>query len=202
MFKDLRISTRLACAFGLLTVLLLGVIGMALYQMGAMRAVAQEINRNWLPSVELVNQMNTGTSDFRIAEINHILNTDDTAMAAIEKEMALVLAEFERDHDAYVKLISSDEERKLYEQFASEWKQYLLIHDRMIAHSRKNETPQAKALLDGDGKKWFNASSATLLKMVAFNHQARLSRPRTATRHMPWDAIRWSSLGCSRLLRP
>ena len=169
MFANLRLVHRLALSFGMLVAMLLVVVGVALWSMGNMRASTVEINTNWLPSVDRVNQMNTGTSDFRIAEFQHVLNTDDKAMAGIEKTMAEVLAGFEVNHQAYAKLISSDEERKLHEAFAAEWKQYLQIHDQLLALSRKNENDKAKALLEGDSRKLFDSSSATLLKLVELN---------------------------------
>ena len=64
--KDLKISTRLFVTFGLLIAVLVAVIGVAITKMSDMNAVTHEITTNWLPSVELVNKMNTNTSDYRI----------------------------------------------------------------------------------------------------------------------------------------
>ncbi len=170
MFSRLKIGQRLALGFGTLAAMLLAVVGVALWCMGTMRTSAVEVNNNWLPSVERINQMNTGSSDFRITEFQHVMNTDDKAMADIEKVMAVVLAAFQENHQAYVKLISSDEERKLYGSFAADWNQYLQIHAQVLAHSRKNENLQAKALLEGESQKLFDSSSATLVKLVQLNH--------------------------------
>ncbi|MDO9315929.1 MAG: methyl-accepting chemotaxis protein [Burkholderiaceae bacterium] len=169
MFKNLKISARLSGTMGLMLALMMAIIGMAVYQMGTMRAVTHEITSNWLPAVERVNKMNTGTSDFRTAEFQHVLNTDSKARADIEKELAHVLSTFEEDHKVYVSLISSDEERRLYEDFAAEWKQYLAIHDKVLTLSRNNETEKAKALLEGDSKKLFISSSGKLAKLVDLN---------------------------------
>ena len=182
MFKNLRIATRLRASFGLLAALLVGIASLALWQMGVMRASTQELTSNWLPSVERVNQMNTGMSDFRISEFQHVLNTDDKAMAGIEKTMTEVLAAFEEDHQAYLKLISSDKERKLYEAFAGEWKRYLQVHEQVLAFSRKNENDKAKALLESDSRKLFASSSATLLKLVDLNHQGGIAEGVTSNK--------------------
>jgi len=175
MFKNLKISTRLSIAFGTLTLLLIGVIAVAIHQMGQMRTVTKEITANWLPSVEVVNQMNTSTSDFRIFEFSHVLNTDDKAMSGIEKDMDAALASYKKNHDAYVKLISSDEERKLYELFASDWKQYMAVHEKVIGLSRKNENDQAKSLLEGESRKLFDSASARLDKLVSLNHDGAVT---------------------------
>lgn len=170
MFNDLKISTRLKLGFGILAALLVGVIALSIWQMGVMRSATSELATNWLPSVERVNQMNTDTSDFRIAEFQHVLNTDSVAMVGIEKTLADILNTFEEDHQAYLKLISSPEERQLYEEFATDWKQYLQIHEQVLALSRNNENDQAKALLEGDSSRLFNSASAKLLKLVELNH--------------------------------
>ena len=168
--KNLKISTRLIATFVLITALLIVLAGVAFLKMSAMKEVSNEITSNWLPSVEVVNQMNTGTSDFRIKEYKHVLNTDTAAMAAIEKEMADIFTEFEKNHQAYVKLISSDEERKIYESFKADWLKYLQIHEEVLKLSRANENEKARELLQGESRKLFDDSSNELLKLIALNH--------------------------------
>ena len=169
MFGNLKISTRLIGVLGLLVGLLLAVVAAALWQMGTMRNATRDITANWLPSVEHVNQMNTALSNFRIAQFQHVLNTDEKAMGGIEKTMAKVLAAFEADHKAYLPLISSDAERKLYDEFAAGWKQYLEQHERMVAMSRKNESDSARALLEGPAAQVFEKASGALDKLADLN---------------------------------
>ena len=121
MFAQLKISTRLVGTLGLLLALLVAVTGTALWQLGAMRAVTQEITGNWLIAVERVNKMNTASSDLRIAEYEHVLNADDKALGGLEQSMATLLAAFDADHKAYAATISNHEERKLHESFLAEW---------------------------------------------------------------------------------
>ena len=173
--RNLKVSTRLAAAFAALTALLLVVIALAVHQMGNMDSATNEITANWLPSVELVNQMNTNTSDVRVAELAHVLNTNDQAMAGIEKDIADVLALFQKNHDAYVKLISSDDERRLHAEFAAAWAQYMALHNTIMDHSRRNENEEAKRLLEGEGRKLFDIASAHLLKLVDLNHAGAVS---------------------------
>ena len=173
--NNTKISTRLIAAFSTLVALLLAVVATGLLQMGAMRTATNDITSNWLPSVELVNQMNTATSDFRTIEARHIMNTDDKAMAGIEKTMTDMLARFEKIRGDYVKLISSDEERKLYDRFAGDWAQYLQVHEQLTALSRKNENDQARALLDGPSQKLFDSASATLGLLVDLNHKGAMA---------------------------
>jgi methyl-accepting chemotaxis protein len=166
MLNNLKLSTRLSSTVGLLLALLLAVVGAALWQMAAMQAVSQSITSNWLPGVERVNQMNTGTSNFRIAEFQHVLNYELRGKAVIEKSMATLLANFEENNQAFVALVSSDDERKHYAAFAADWQQYLQIHEKVISLSRNNESEKAKDLLEGDAKRLFESSSAKLVTLV------------------------------------
>src|ERR1051325_2043192 len=174
MFANLKVGQRLALSFAMLVALLLAVAGMAWWGMGNMRASTVEINTNWLPSVEVLAQMNTAKSDFRIYELRHILTTDEAGMADVESRMAAKLAEFEKLRESYVKLISSEEEHKIYDAFAADWKAYLQVHDRMLALSRKNESEESKKLMFGESRKIYDSAAATLLKDIDLNHKGAM----------------------------
>lgn len=172
--NNLKISTRLITTFALISLLLIGLAVVAFFKMSEMKTVSNDITGNWLPSVEVINAMNTNTSDLRIVEFQHVLNTDNTAMENIEKNMSGVLADFEKNHTMYVKLISSDEERKIYESFKADWIKYMQIHEEVLKLSRANENDKARALLEGDSKKYFDSSSNTLLKLITLNHNGAI----------------------------
>ena len=174
MFANLKVGQRLALSFAMLVALLLAVAGMALWGMGNMRASTVEINTNWLPSVEVLAQMNTAKSDFRVYELRHILTTDEAGMADVESRMAAKLTEFEKLRESYVKLISSEEEHKIYDAFAADWKAYLQVHDRVLALSRKNESEESKKLMFGESRKIYDSAAATLLKDIDLNHKGAM----------------------------
>ena len=164
-----KISHRLAGVLGLLLLTTLAIVGLALWQMGVMRTLSAEVSNNWLPSVETVTQMNTNTGELRVAEFQQVLNTDSTRVAALEKTMAQIQAEFEAHHKTYVALISSPEEHKLHDAFEAQWKHYLQFHAQLVELSRKNEQAQARELLEGDAQRTFEAMSKVLDQLVELN---------------------------------
>ena len=170
MFSNLKFATRLKGALSLLTMLLLLLAALALWQMRLMQATTHAIATNWLPSVELVNKMNTNVSDFRLAEVSHVLTQDDAEMATLEKELAAARAEFDKNQAAYVPLISSDEERRLHDAFAADWKTYLDLHARLLVVSRKNDTTAARAILDKESRQVFDRASTRLQELSDLNH--------------------------------
>ncbi|MCE4553787.1 methyl-accepting chemotaxis protein [Roseateles cellulosilyticus] len=182
MFKSLNITTRLIATLSLLAAVILGLVGLALWQMGTMRASTQEITVNWLPSVELINTMNTATSDFRVAELSHVLSPAEADKARFEKQLSTVAADFDKTRDAYVALISSDRERQLYERFAAEWKRYLDIHRQVLAASRGNDAERARTLLDKEGAPVFDRGSELLDELIKLNHDGGMAESDNAAK--------------------
>ncbi len=174
MFANLKVGQRLLLSFGTLVALLLAIAGIALWSMGNMRASTVAINTKWLPSVEVLAQMNTVKSDFRVYELRHNLTTDEAGKADMESRMAVKLAELEKLRESYVKLISSDEEHKIYDAFATDWKAYLQVHDRVIALSRQQDYDEATQLMFGESRKHYDSAAATLLKDIELNRKASI----------------------------
>ena len=167
--SDLRLSTKLIGGFAVVLAL---ATAQSLFGVSVLKQVndkSTEISENWLPSVKLTSDLNTNTSDFRVAQLLHVLASDNAAMNAFEKEMAEVTATFEKNRSSYLKLISSDEERKLYEAFDSEWKKYLSFQPELLKLSHAQKTAEAKALMNGEARKAFDTASAVLIKLIDLN---------------------------------
>ncbi len=172
VLNNLKISTRLLGTMGLMLVLLMAVVGMALWQKASMRSLAHEIGGNALPSVERVNQMSAGLAELHLRKVQHVLNDDAAAMAAIEADLARLLADFQAADKAFAALLSSDDERKVHDTFVAEWKRYLATHDQVLALSRSNENDKAMALLTGESMQRYGAVREQLDKMARYNSDA------------------------------
>jgi methyl-accepting chemotaxis protein len=128
------------------------------------------MNDNWIPSIVNINVINTATSDFRIAEALHTLSKTETNMQRFEKDMDTQLAHIKKAEEVYAPLISSENERALYEQFRGMWKQYLEIHAKFLDLSRNNMNEEAEAILRGEGQQLFDQASATLGELIQLNN--------------------------------
>lgn len=180
--RDLKIGVRLTVAFGFLVALIMGVIVTALMNMGYMNSATNSITTNWMPSIEQTNNMNARAGDLRILEFQHVLHPDERGMGAIEKEMAIALEAFEQARQAYIPLISSPDEKAIYEAMAAEWKQYLQLHEQVLAHSRKNETDSAKAMLEGDSKKLYDSATDKIQQLVNLNQKGGYNSAAASTK--------------------
>ena len=168
----MKLRTKLSLSMGLLIVMLCGLGIFSLYQMNSINNASTEIAKNWMPSTNAANSLNTLTSDYRLYEVMHIFSTTAEDMATYEKLMAETekgIAELEKK---YVNLISSPQERGLYDDFRSEWKKYTQLHEKIYALSKQNRTEEARVLLTGTSRDAYRTASALLVKIVQLNTES------------------------------
>jgi methyl-accepting chemotaxis protein len=164
----LTIKAKLAGAFAavLAIAMVLGVVGVM--KMSAVNDQSTVITENWMPSIDAIHSLNTATSDLRAQQYAHITSTDPARMAEVEKDIAATLDLIKSERTKYEALISSDEERALYNQFAGKFDNYLRDGERMLNFSRVNQNEAAaQAMLSS--KPLYDDMSADLLKLVNLN---------------------------------
>jgi methyl-accepting chemotaxis protein len=168
-FHNLKISLKLLTAFLLLLAFTLAMGFFAIEQMGRMRQASDVVSDNWLPSMRYVLDANTNTSDFRAAELQHILSVDAAQLAEYERHMRSEQEKLENNLKRYVPLITSDEEQRAYDAFQSLWKEYMAEHERVLTLSRANRNEEAREVVRGRSQEAFDAASARLLELVELN---------------------------------
>ena len=136
----MNVSSKLGLGFGILIILviLLGII--SIQKMSSVNDQSTVISENWMPSLKVIEEINTATSDFRIAQYDHILSQTPEGMQKAEKDLADTLSTINESREVYEKLISSDEEKSLYIEFSKQFEHYLEINKELIVVSRENKT--------------------------------------------------------------
>ena len=167
----MKLRTKLSLSMGLLMVMLCGLGIFSLYQMNNINDASTDISKNWMPSTVNVQRLNTLTSDYRIQEILHIYSTDQQEMGFYGKRMDDILAQFNQTSAKYIKLLSSPEEQKLYDEFLVAWKEYMAAHDEIYKLSVQDQTAQAVDILTHRSRELFEKASGILLQLVKLNLQ-------------------------------
>ncbi|MGQ3182055.1 MAG: methyl-accepting chemotaxis protein [Brevundimonas aurantiaca] len=164
----LTIKAKLAGAFAavLAIAMVLGVVGVI--KMSAVNDQSTVITENWMPSIDAIHSLNTATSDLRAQQYAHITSTDPARMAEVEKDIAATLDTIKSERAKYEALISSDDERALYNQFAGKFENYLRDGERMLTFSRVNQNEAAAEAMRAS-KPLYDDLSADLLKLVNLN---------------------------------
>ena len=164
----LTIKAKLAGAFAavLAIAMILGVVG--IMKMGAVNDQSTIITDNWMPSIDAVHRMNTATSDLRREQYAHITATDPARMTEIESRLSDINDAIKTVRAKYEPLISSDQERQLYNKFGAEYDTYLRDSDRMLIFSRNNQSEAAAQVMQAS-KPLYDQMSGDLVKLVELN---------------------------------
>lgn len=165
---NLTLRTKLAAAFSAVLLLstVLGIVGIV--NMSKINDQAVEINTNWMPSIDLIHTIDTATSDLRVDELTHVANTDPTKMAEVETDIDRLLKSISDTRVKYAALISSPEEKAVYDRFSRRYEQYMGIHSEIIQRSRKNENDEAHRIIFSS-KPLYDDFSSDLKAMVKIN---------------------------------
>ena len=168
-FYDLRIATKLIASF--LTVLALtAVMGVfSIFQLSNVNEASTEIRENWMPAMRAASGMRFYAASYRLKENRYI--TADTAQekATVEQEAVEVRKQFETRLATYEKLISSPDERQLYNTAVSDWTNYLAVSKNLLALSQQGLDSEARTLIRGESKRNFDLVTDALQKMVELN---------------------------------
>ena len=165
----LSLKAKLSLGFGILILLVAGLGIFSLLQLSTVNDKSTEIAGNWMPSVDASDRLNTATSDFRAAELQHVISQDEAGMKTWGEELAKLQAQIEKGRADYVNLIAAPEERALFDAFGAKWDAYLKLHEQAFAHSGRNQTAEAMAIYNGDGLRIYNEASQALLNLADYN---------------------------------
>ena len=177
----LSIRARLVGAFAILTII---VVGLGLYGLGAastLNGLLVNVNTNWMPSVQAAGEMGSWTSRYTVNVFRHVLNNDDTAMAEIEAESERRARKVEEATKVYGALVSSTQERELFETFRQEWRAFLSEVGPAIALSRRNENEKARNLLEAKAIPHQKAAFDAVEELINLNNKGAAAAQAHAT---------------------
>lgn len=174
-FNNLKIAQKLIAGFMVVLVLMtfLGIFCQT--KLSSVNSSAAEIKNNWMPSIIAVAKLNHSVNYFRRCELQHILSTTPQDMDKYEKMMSDIREEFTKNKDEYKKLLSSDKEKLIFDEFLKYSDEFLAINLKVIEASRQNRNEEAKAMQRGESKKNFDLSIAKLKEATEINNQGGIS---------------------------
>jgi methyl-accepting chemotaxis protein len=198
-FQNLNIASKLLVSFMLLLGMMAAVGFFVLDQMSLIRDTRIDIVDRRMPSIAAAQTMNTDNSDYRNAELQHVLADKPEDMVRYERVMAEELESFDRNARTYESLMTLDAERRVYAEFSKLWKEYLGYHEKLMVLSRENKKEEAAALMrTGGSEVTFIAACDKLDELVKMNFEA--GRSSAATAETTYTNVRrwiWSAfVGC------
>ena len=164
MLKNIRIGTKLFGSFLIVLALLAGLGVFALSRLASVNAATVVVTGDSMPSVRAILYANSHMNRLRALQFKAALS-EPAQVPDIEKEATAKIADLERVDADYAKLISDAEERTQFEAYKAEVDSFLAEHAKIMEFVRVGKTAEAKALIDGDSLKHYNAMRAACAKL-------------------------------------
>jgi methyl-accepting chemotaxis protein len=173
--RNLAIAPRAALGFGLvaLLVVLLGIF--SLMQMGEMRERSDEINDNWLPSVLAIGDVSKNILRLRAITLRSMLNRDSAQVQANLRLIEELRSTIAKSQEAYEKLISSAEERGIYDEFKRAEDAYFQQQGRIVELVRQGSFDAAIEVAGGSLSQHADAMLLNLEKLTELNRVSALA---------------------------
>jgi methyl-accepting chemotaxis protein len=146
MFAKYSIRTKITVVVAFLLVAMSAMGALNIRQMYTINSATVDIVNNWLPSVRVLGELRAATITYRAIVRSHLLATDEAGKQLQEDLLAKWITNTDKARKTYEPLITSAEERALYDEFSTSWAEYLAGVKEVLVLSRKNEDKEARVL--------------------------------------------------------
>lgn len=169
MFKNMKMATKLFGSFVIVLVLMAGLGIYATSELGTVNASTVDIADNWLPSVRNLLEINANLSHQRMLEYELLVTADAPAIETLANRLNDDNASLRKNEDEYSKLISTADEKQMFENYVTERGAYQAEQTRIVALARQNKNAEAQALLQGESLKHFHTITDLIQKDCDLN---------------------------------
>ena len=146
-FRSISIAPRAAIGFGLIALLVFALGCFSLLQMSSMHERSNEVDNNWIPSINALGDLSQDILRLRAATLRMLLSETPQQLQQSTTLAQSLLSDLERVQQGYEGLISSAEERGHYDDFKRYESAYLATRTQLVQHLANNDRPAALELL-------------------------------------------------------
>ncbi|CCE10466.1 putative methyl-accepting chemotaxis receptor/sensory transducer precursor [Bradyrhizobium sp. STM 3843] len=111
---------------------------LAVYSMRSINAHTVDIAENWLPSVRAIGQLRADINLLRIALRAQVMSETEESKLAADKRLAGIFDTIAKDRKKYEPLITSPEERAIYDNWSKAWDKYIVGVRQVMDESHKS----------------------------------------------------------------
>jgi methyl-accepting chemotaxis protein len=182
MFSKLSIRTKIVSLVCLLLVTLAGLGALSAMGMRSLNANTNEIASNWLPSIKALGELNAGLMNYRAVLRSHLLAETIEEKQSIEKSLESIAEKNNSVRKSYEAMISSAEERALYDEWSRHWQQYKDVAAKVMELSRKEagHLPREALELNRQAIKMGQDADAIMARDIDLNDKGAEKETRAA----------------------
>ncbi|QYR21489.1 methyl-accepting chemotaxis protein [Paenibacillus sp. sptzw28] len=192
----MRFTIGRKLSFGFLAIfILMGAVGsISIAKMTVMGEQAKVINNTFMPGVKLLGSIEANFLDIQRLALGLVLVKDTSEAAGLETRINTAMDELHKNQQAYEALISTDEERNLYQNFVTSGKESLDMLAPLMKAGKAIDLTTAQTII-GEMKTPLNNALDSLTKSI--NYLAQKSAEATDTSVQLYesgrrDGIIWS----------
>ncbi len=189
VFSNLKIGKKLILTFSVFLALMLALGGTSLVELRNISQATEDLSENWLPSINAIRSLQYQQAARRTASYMHVLATEDKDMQEFEGRINDWRTAMEKTRAEYEKLISSPEERAIYQKFTDLSKDYDVEINAVLQLSRTNDNVAARDRMNGPARKMNRALSDTLDQLVAINTKGAADSAKLAAKTQSFAEI-------------
>jgi methyl-accepting chemotaxis protein len=168
-FQDMKLATKLFGSFFFMSASLT-VLGVdAVMQLSTVNAAAVDLATNWLPSVRAILTLKADLNRFRSLEFRHLISTTPGEIDTVDRLLEEKAADIKKVQAEYGKLVSTAEERVLFDDYLRTLELFMAEHTKFANLSRQNKNDEAKTLLLSQSLKYFETLRGLADKLSANN---------------------------------
>ena len=171
--RHLKIKEKLAYltkayTIGLVVSAVIAIVGAFVLNLQT-NTIAHEL----VPAMELAEEMNYLTSEYRMKQFGHVISSTEEQFSSYEKDLEEIDARVSEIVKEYADTITSDEDRKLYNESIQLWEEYKeATGDEFYRLSRAMQLDGANAILLGKARTAFEEFQVIYDQLVQFNVEA------------------------------
>jgi methyl-accepting chemotaxis protein len=179
-FRNLKLFNKLLVSFGAVVLIMAALGIIALSKLSVIDANSKELAENWMPSIEIINQLDTPLSVFRRNEIQFVLSKTQEDFDHYQGEMEKAKIDLLAKQKAYEPMVSDDVENALYEKFKNQLAEYFKEHEKINNLCRSGKNDEALVLLRGSSSQAYEAAISTIDADIKLNHDGGVAEAKAA----------------------
>ncbi len=168
--RNFPIARKFSYAFGIISVLCIGLAVYSFFTMRSITAMVSAVRSDDLPSIVDVATIRFSANSVRRAELALLLCSTPDCTTHYREVRQQSLDDYRAAAKSYEPLISSPEEREVYQEFSSIFTRYTEATDRAMAEIAAGQPDQARqVLLDPAQIKGHADAMSTVNKDLQYN---------------------------------
>ena len=171
-FNNSKVKEKLSTMTRSMIIMLFGLGLTAVIGAFELNTQTKTLANEWMVANNLIADIDYYTSEYRLTQYNHVVSDTEADFDTLEKKMGDILNILDDLLAEYEQTISSDEDKKLFNEACDAWNRYIKItSDEFFKASRAMDLATANKIIKVDGYDAFQDFQVNFDELLAFNHE-------------------------------